>query len=76
MIKTVKEPVGLGLTEVCIFCGNPTTYWNLDFNVPVCNGCKKLHTIYELEELVLDINDMVSDKHKIGTQKSPFGIGS
>ena len=39
-IKIEKEPENLGAPyELCIFCRNPTPYWSIEKDVPVCPHC-------------------------------------
>jgi hypothetical protein len=39
MIKILKEYEDLGDYENCIFCDQPTEYWHLKSNRPICKSC-------------------------------------
>jgi hypothetical protein len=42
MIKIIKEPENLGPPyEKCCFCNDPTPYWSLNNDVPVCILCSQ-----------------------------------
>ncbi len=74
-IKVSKEPSGLGQIEKCFLCSEPTRYWNLITNYPVCTDCAKTRKTWELTLTIQNINTAIkkatgldSDLHKF------FGI--
>lgn len=48
---------GMGLEnmmERCVFCRNPTRYWNKKRNQPCCQACAIRHTLADLEHAIND----------------------
>lgn len=53
MIPIKQEPKKLGKIfgayEKCIWCDNPTTFWHIKSNTPVCPNCSPKHKVSEIQ---------------------------